>query len=104
VIWARATRLHAAFTRSLCDLVPAAGQGTPAGRAARFLRAVAEGLVVRSPPALLVLQCLAPWADEVAHRLHVGGVAGKGEAAEMPAVLDCCQHRVVVEGDIGGGR
>ena len=102
MIWARATRLHAVFTRSLCDLVPAAGQRTTAGRAAP--RAVAEGLVVRSPPALLVLQCLAPWADEVAHRLHVGGVAGKGEAAEMPAVLDRCQHRVVVEGHIGGGR
>src|SRR6266516_333893 len=76
---------------------------TTAGHAARIPRAVAEGPVVRGPSAL-VLRCLAPWADEIAHRLHVGGVAGKGEAAEMPAVLDRCQHRVVVGGDIGGGR
>ena len=48
-------------------------------------------------------RCLAPRADEVAHRLYVGGVAGKSEAAQMPAVLDRGQHRVVVVGDRGGG-
>ena len=68
------------------------------------VRAVAEGLIACSLSALLVLRRLAPGADEVAHRLHVGGVTGKGEAAQMPAVLDRCQHRVVVEGGIGGGR
>jgi len=39
-------------------------------------------------------------ADEITHRRDVGGVARKCQAAEGPAILDRCQHRVVVVGHV----
>ena len=39
---------------------------------------------------------LSPPVDEVGHRRHVLGVARVREAAEVPAVLDSAQHRVMV--------
>src|SRR5712691_8445570 len=41
-------------------------------------------------------------ADQVAHRRHVGRVAREAQAAQVPAVLDCAQHRVVVVGNVRG--
>src|SRR6266404_5684477 len=38
-------------------------------------------------------------ADEVVHHRHVDRVAGRAEAAELPAVLDRPQEGVVVVGD-----
>jgi hypothetical protein len=43
-----------------------------------------------------------PAADQVSHRLHVLPVAGKTEAAEVPTILDRCQHRIMVGGIVGG--
>src|SRR2546428_5596836 len=49
-------------------------------------------------------------ADEVVHHRHVDRVAGRAEAAELPAVLDRPQEGVVVVGDgraacrVGGAR
>src|SRR5579885_1705955 len=41
---------------------------------------------------------LARRANKVAHGLHIGGVAGEGQAAKPPAALDRGKHRVVVVG------
>jgi terminase small subunit-like protein len=41
-------------------------------------------------------------ADQVSHRLHVLPVAGETEAAEVPTILDRCQHRIMVAGIVGG--
>jgi hypothetical protein len=38
-------------------------------------------------PGLLALR-----ADQVAHRLHVGGIAGERQAPEFPATLDGSEH------------
>src|SRR5712671_4231629 len=38
--------------------------------------------------------------DQIAHWRHVGGVAGKCQAAKIPSVLNRCQHGLMVVGDV----
>ena len=35
-------------------------------------------------------------ANQISHRLHVHRVTGEPEATEIPPVLDCREHRIVV--------
>src|SRR5712671_5085942 len=38
--------------------------------------------------------------DQIAHWRHIGGVAGECQAAEIPAILNRCQHGLMIVGDV----
>ena len=42
------------------------------------------------------------WSNEITHGRHVDGVTSKFQAAELPAILDRCQHEMVVVGNVRG--
>src|SRR6266404_6002459 len=44
---------------------------------------------------------LAYGSDQIAHGRHIACIAGEGQAAELPPVLDGGEHRVVVIGHAG---
>ena len=61
-----------------------------------------EGMATQGSP--IFFDLLPVLVNQVAHRLHIGGITSECQAAQSQAALDRSKQRVVVKGQIGGDR